>query len=218
MKKLLALAAAIIGLSYPLHATEEALEIVPLPLDRIQDVPIVVDVPFIIGLHMPDAAFTAIGKPYIPPVVTYRPGTAEEDINVASRVGIKVEPHMNEDGSYLIKIDYAKVKPDDQTEDLLNLVIDCILKLEAKHCKKPVTVSLINLPEESALHAAAKKYVNDSRKPAEAPKKETSQLTPDISDQKPSVVISTKFVEVNTNTTEELGFDWIVDPKEAKSE
>ncbi|MBK1828293.1 hypothetical protein [Haloferula rosea] len=148
-----------------LAASEDALAMIPLPLDTRQAEILVVEVPFVIGMAMPESAFQAIGIPYIPPAVSFH---KQEDINMASVAGIKVLSDLKEDDSYRIALDYGAVDEKHQTEELLRAVVDCVYRVAERGEGYQLEVVLKNLKEDSPLHAVLKQAVAE-RKPAPKP-------------------------------------------------
>lgn len=149
--------ALLVGSLLPAHATEDGLVLVPQPLDTIQEGIKVVEVPFIIGKALPDTAFHAIGLPYVPPSVSFN---EQDDINMASVAGIKVNPVLESAGKYRIELDYGEVDPEYQTEELLKAVVDCVHKVaESDNDGWSVELKITHLKAESPLHAALKRMV-----------------------------------------------------------
>lgn len=128
------------------RAGEDSLVMVPQPLQGCQ----VTQMPFIIGLAVPETPFTAICHPSIPPTISGGQQAKPQDIDLASRAGIRVEGSDIGDGSYEVKLDYSKVQPPYQTEELLNAVVECIHQA-GEQWEKNVNITLIGLPEESPL-------------------------------------------------------------------
>lgn len=156
-----------IGVLVPaLQATEDALELIPLPLDTRQVEIKVAEVPFVIGMSMPESAFVALNRPYVPPSVSFN---EQEDINMASLAGIKVTPTQKSDDGYAIDLDYAKVKDEHRTEELLTAVVECIHRIASRDDGYRVEITLSNLPEDSELHALLKRLMEQARKKAASP-------------------------------------------------
>jgi hypothetical protein len=146
---------AVLTLSGIVHATEDALELVPLPLDTLQGELVVTEVPFIIGKALPESAFLAIGLAYIPPSVSFH---EQEDINLASIAGIKIKPIHQSDRKYRVELDYGEVAEEYRTDELLTAVVDCIHRVAGRGDENwSVDLTLTNLDPKSPLHATLKR-------------------------------------------------------------
>ena len=166
MKLLPSLLVSVI-LTRTLVASEDTLVMIPLPLDTRQVEIVVVEVPFVIGMAMPESGFQAIGIPYIPPAISFH---KQEDINMASVARIKVLADLKEDDSYRIALDYGAVDEEHQTEELLRAVVDCVYRVAKRDGGYQLEVVLKNLKEDSPLHAVLKRAVaerNAAPKPAD---------------------------------------------------
>ncbi|MEM1082662.1 MAG: hypothetical protein AAGI48_00950 [Verrucomicrobiota bacterium] len=150
---------AILLLSSRVEATEDALELVPLPLDTLQVEIKVVEVPFVIGKSLPESAFSAIGHPFAPPAISFH---EHEDINVASVAGITVNPTHVEGRNYVIELDYSDVGKEYLTEELLEAVVECVHRVAGEgEDAYEVDLKLVNLDGKSPLHQVLKRLVDE---------------------------------------------------------
>lgn len=148
------------------HATEDALAVVPLPLDTLQGEIAVTEVPFIIGKALPESAFHAIGLPYLPPSVSFN---EHEDINLASVAGIKVKPFHEDQRDYRIELDYDGVEELHHTDELLAAVVDCIYRVAGDGEEGySIELVIINLDAGSPLHETLKRLIKERNTAAES--------------------------------------------------
>lgn len=148
------------------HATEDALALVPLPLDTLQGEIAVTEVPFIIGKALPESAFQAIGLPYVPPSVSFN---EQDDINLASLAGIRIEPHYLSGRAFRIKLDYGEVAEEHRGEELLAAVVECVHRVaEGGNPAYTVELSITKLPAESPLHATLERLVETRARKGDA--------------------------------------------------
>lgn len=139
-----------------LRATEDALELIPLPLDTRQVEIKVVEVPFVIGMSMPESGFQALNRAYVPPAVSHN---EQDDINMVSVAGIKVTPTYRDDGSFGIEVDYAGVEQEHQTEELMTALVECIYRIAARDDGYRLKLKLLNLDKDSDLHAVFQRLI-----------------------------------------------------------
>ena len=151
------------------EASEDALILVPQPLDTQQVEIAVVEVPFIIGKALPESAFQAIGLPYIPPSVSFH---EHGDINLASIAGVKIDSFHQEGRAYKIELDYGKVEEKYQTEELLSALVDCVYGVAGQGDNAySVKLKIINLEKDSPLHAMLERLVEEKEKQEESMEK-----------------------------------------------
>ncbi len=139
------------------HATEDALELVPQPLDTRQGEIAVTEVPFIIGKALPESAFQAIGLPYVPPAVSF---SEPDDINLASLAGIRIKPLYLSGRAFRVELDYGKVAEEHRGEELLAAVVECVHRVAGSgDSGYSVALSITGVAAESPLHATLRRLV-----------------------------------------------------------
>lgn len=155
------LLSTLVGLTLwsPLHANEDSLRLIPLPLYAPQDRIIVSKVPMVVGSAIPESLIALINSPYVPPTNSVH---KQGDLNALTKAGVSIEAKRLAFRKFRVTIHFKAKGDKVLRRDLLFPLLQCVHSVVNGGT---VEVKLSGIGKDSELHAVlARAQENLARK------------------------------------------------------